>query len=325
MSVVGRGGAGGEPARPEGLAALAARRERLERRAHVIQAVRAFFHARGFLEVETPLWMRAPLPERYIDAIPCGRGFLATSPEPHMKQLLAAGYERIFQISKCFRAGEAGRLHHPEFTMLEWYRAHAGSAALVEDVQTLVRYVCRKVLGTGELTYQGRRVDVEGAWEYVSVDEAFARYACAELRAEPDQAWFDETLVRQIEPQLGLEVPTIISGYPRAFCPMARALPGVPERADRCEVYIAGVELANGCAEQTDVAEQEAALRREREIRGARGAHVYAWPSAFLAAVPYMPPCAGMALGVDRLVMLLCDAPRISDVMAFCEEWYNSA
>lgn len=301
------------------LAALAARRDILERRARLIQAVRAFFIARDFLEVETPLRMRAPLPERYIDAIPSGDAFLATSPEPHMKRLLAAGYPRIFQISKCFRAGERGRRHHTEFTMLEWYRANAGCAALVDDAQALLQHVCRALDDRTWLVYQGERIELAAPWEQLSVDEAFWRYAGERVVEEPDQDWFDETMVRKIEAHLGRGVPTVVSSYPAAFCPMARTLPDKPWRADRCEIYIAGIELANGCAEQTDVERQAAALRKEQAIRAARGACVYPWPEEFMVALPYLPPCAGMALGIDRLVMLLCDATALSEVVTFCE------
>lgn len=315
MNGVGAAGAEDTAAR----AALAARRPHLVRRAQALQALRAFFVAQDFLEVETPVRMRAPLPERYIDAVPSGDAFLATSPEPHMKRLLAAGYPRIFQISKCFRQGERGRLHQPEFTMLEWYRAGADCAALVDDVRALLRHVCRALYGAERFVFRGSEIVVDEPWEQLSVDAAFARYAGCALEDTPDQHWFDETLVRQIEPQLGRRVPAVLHGYPAAFCPMARTLPGAPQRADRCEVYVAGIELANGCAEQTDAARQAAALREEQARRAARGASVYPWPAEFMAALPHLPPCAGMALGVDRLVMLLCDADCVADVIAFCE------
>jgi len=311
--------AAGDEAHAAARRALAARQHYLVRRAQAVQAVRAFFCARDVLEVETPVRMRAPLPERYIDAVPSGDAFLATSPEPHMKRLLAAGYQRIFQISKCFRHGERGRLHHPEFTMLEWYRAGADCAVLIDDVRALLQHVCRAVHGTEHFVFRGVKIALDAPWEMLSVDEAFARYAGRALEDTPDQAWFEETLVAKVEPQLGREAPAVLHGYPAAFCPMARTLAGAPHRAERCEVYIAGIELANGCAEETDAARQAAALRAEQALRAARGAEVYPWPDDFIAALPHLPPCAGMALGIDRLVMLLCDAACVADVIAFCE------
>ncbi len=302
------------------LAALAAKRANLVRRARILQAVRAFFVAHDFLEVETPLRLRAPLPERYIDAQPSGAAFLATSPEPHMKRLLATGYQRIVQISKCFRRGERGRLHQPEFTMLEWYRRDATIRTLADDARALLRHICQSLDGTGSFSFRGARIDLDAPWEWLSVDDAFARHAGWQLEDAPDQARFDETLVSRVEPHLGHGVPVILHDYPAQFCPMARPRQGTPSRAERCEIYIAGIELANGCAEQTDAARQIVLLQEEQAQRAARGADVYPWPDEFVAALPHLPPCAGMALGLDRLALLLCDARSLDDVIAFCEE-----
>jgi len=300
-------------------ASLGTRTSLLERRARVIGAVRSFFTATGFLEVETPILCRAPLPERHIDAIPSGSLYLATSPEPYMKRLLAADFPRIFQVSKCFRNAEAGRQHNPEFSMLEWYRAHADTGALVADAQAVLVAACRAVHGTAAFSYQGRALAMDTPWEMLSVDDAFARHAGVTLDACPDQELFDTTLVELVEPRLGLDAPTVLHSYPACLSPMARPLPGRPDRADRFEIYIAGVELANGCAELVDRGALEANIEAERQARRAAGKDPYPVPADFLEALDTLPPCAGTALGIDRLVMLLCDAARIEDVIAFRE------
>jgi len=292
----------------------------LARRAAIFRALRAFFDDQAFLEVQTPVRLCAPLPERHIDAVPAAGMFLATSPEPHMKRLLAAGYPRIYQMAPCFRHGERGARHNPEFTMLEWYRAGADYLQLATDARALLCAVCHAVLGTTEIVYQGARVDVAAAWEFLSVDAAYQREADWILEAEPDPFRFDCAMARQIEPRLGFERPTVLHDYPSCFCPMAEPLTGTPHRAARLEIYLAGLELANGCSERRDPAAQVRALRDEQAARLAQHKEVYPWPAEFVAALPAMPPSAGIALGLDRLVMLLCDTPRIDDVIAFLEE-----
>jgi lysyl-tRNA synthetase class 2 len=292
----------------------------LARRAAIVRAVRAFFEAEAFLEVQTPMRLRAPLPERHIDAVPADGMYLATSPEPHMKRLLAAGHPRIVQLSPCFRKGERGARHLPEFTMLEWYRAEADYLKLITDAQALLRAVCQAVCGSSQIVYQGTCVNIAAPWEFLTVDDAYQRHADWRLASAPDAFRFDCAMARTIEPHLGLGQPTVLHQYPLCFCPMAAPLADRPDRAARCEIYVAGLELANGCTERRDPAAQTAALRDEQAARRATQHDVYPWPDAFVAALPALPPCAGMALGLDRLVMLLCDAPRIEDVVAFVEE-----
>ncbi len=292
----------------------------LTRRAAMFRAVRAFFDEQAFLEMHTPVRLCAPLPERHIDAVPAAGMYLATSPEPHMKRLLAAGYPRIYQISSCFRHGERGARHNPEFTMLEWYRAGADYLQLAVDARALLCAICHAVLGTSEIVYQGARIDVAAAWEFLSVDEAYQREADWILEPEPDPFRFDCAMARQIEPHLGFARPTVLHEYPTCFCPMAEPLADKPHRAARLEIYLAGLELANGCSERRDPAAQVRALRDEQAARLAQHKEVYPWPAEFVAALPAMPPSAGIALGLDRLAMLLCDTPRIDEVLAFVEE-----
>jgi lysyl-tRNA synthetase class 2 len=285
----------------------------------MLRAVRSFFAARAFLEVETPVRLHAPLPERHIDAVPADGLWLATSAEPHMKQLLAAGCERIMQISKCFRRGEAGTRHHPEFTMLEWYRTHADYRVLADDARALLCDVSTAVCGDTTVVYQQTRIDLAAPWEWLSVDEAYQRYAEWRLEDQPESFAFDCTMTQTIEPRLGIGRPTVLYDYPACFCPMAEPLAHNAARAARLEIYLAGLELANGCTERRDAHAQRQTLREEQAARQAMGKDVYPWPDAFDAALERMPAAAGMALGLDRLAMVLCDTTSIEDVIAFCE------
>jgi lysyl-tRNA synthetase class 2 len=298
---------------------LEQKKSNLERRARILGAARNYFVAQGFLEVETPVRMSAPLPERHIDAVHSEDRYLATSPEPHMKRLLAAGYNRIFQISRCFRKGETGRCHNPEFTMIEWYRSDEGYFSLVDDARGLLAAACNAVYGRDCFVYQGHTVQFGGEWEIMTVDDAFMAFAEWQLDPDPDEFDFDRVMVEKIEPSLGRDRPAVLYSYPAAFSPMAKKRDDDPTRAERLELYIAGLELANGCSENVCADDQLSALHDEQKARRTLGKDVYPWPVAFADALPGMPRCAGMALGIDRLVMLLCDTDNIEDVMAFSE------
>jgi lysyl-tRNA synthetase class 2 len=298
---------------------LEQKKSNLERRARVLGAARNYFVSQGFLEVETPVRMTAPLPERHIDAVQSEDRYLATSPEPHMKRLLAAGYTRIFQVSRCFRKGEAGHCHNPEFSMIEWYRAGAAYFDLVADARELFTAVCCALGIRDSFEYRGRTIQFGGDWDCIPVDTAFLALADWKLEPSPDQFEFDRVMVEKIEPVLGRDRPAVLYDYPAAFSPMAKKKDDNPMRAERLELYIAGIELANGCTENIHAEDQCAALREEQEIRRRLGKNVYPWPASFADALPFMPSCAGMALGFDRLVMLLCGADTIEDVIAFSE------
>jgi len=298
-------GAGAERARLEGLA------RRLGQRAAIVRALRRFFEDEGFLEVETPIRVPAPAPEEHIDPEPSGDRFLAASPELQMKRLVASGaYPRIFQISRCFRRGERGALHLPEFTMLEWYRAGVGIEALVADCEAMI-------------VRAAAAVDVRipaPPWERLEVADAFERFAGWRPSGAPDAEHFNRDLVDRVEPSLPRERPVFLVGYPASMASLARIDPANPARAERFELYAAGLELANGFAELTDPAEQRARFEREIDARRRRGAACPPIDEAFLSALELgMPPCAGIALGVDRLVMLLTSASSIDEVVAFPE------
>jgi lysyl-tRNA synthetase class 2 len=299
---------------------LASRKKALVVRAAILQALREFFIERGYLEVETPQRIPAPAPEAHIDAIPADGWFLHTSPELCMKRLLAAGYERIFQICHCWREGERGSRHIPEFTLLEWYCAGSDYHDLMGECEALIQSVARQ-LGFGEtLSYQGKEIALTSPWPRLSVEEAFSRYARLSMSQALEKDLFDEAMVQDIEPHLGVVTPTFLYDYPAARGALARLRPDKPSVAERFELYIAGLELANGFSELTDAAEQRARFLREEVHRRALGKRPYPLPEKFLTELEEMPPAAGIALGVDRLVMLFVDAATIDEVVAFTPE-----
>ena len=289
-------------------------------RARLIGSVRRFFEADGYLEVETPCRIRAPAPELHIDAPPTGDWFLQTSPELCMKRLLAAGCERIFQICRCFRAGERGRRHLPELTLLEWYAAGRDYRDLMVDCERLVAAVARD-LGRGQtLVYQGREVRLAPPWERLTVADAFERYASIPVDAALASDRFDEVMGLEIEPHLGFARPTLLCDYPPACAALARIRPDDPPVAERFELYVAGIELCNGFSELADPVEQRLRFAAENEARRRAGRTVYPPAEPFLADLARMPPAAGNALGLDRLVMLFADADCIDEVVAFTPE-----
>jgi lysyl-tRNA synthetase class 2 len=311
-------------------AALAAFKPVLELRAKTAQAIRQFFTARGFLEVETPVRISAPALELHIDAIPAGGAYLRTSPELHMKRLLAAGYSKIFQLGPCFREGERGERHNPEFTLLEWYRADADYLDLLADTKALVAFVAETVLGRTWLASRGRRsaraeapleaprIDLLPVWEILTVAQAFTAFAGWDPVAAFDAGRFDLDLVSKVEPRLPAEHPAILLDYPAAAAALARRKPADPRVAERWELYIGGLELANAFSELTDPAEQRARFEACAAERRALGKPVYPLDEEFLAALADgLPPAAGIALGVDRLVMLLAGAPSLDHVLPF--------
>ncbi len=300
---------------------LAARRPALELRRRVVAALRAFLDRQGFLEVQTPVLTPAPAPEPHIDAVPAGSaGFLVTSPELYMKRLLAAGYERIYQLTPVFRAGERGQLHHPEFTLLEWYRLGSDYRALQEDCRGLLVAACDAAGRLQGWSWDGRDLDVEGPWQHLTVREAFGRLAGWEPADPLSQDRFDEDMVAKVEPHLGFPAPCILTDYPASQAALARLSPRDPTVAERFELYWAGVELANGFSELTDPHEQRARFEAVLDARLGAGRLVTPMPDSFLESLTHLKACAGIALGVDRLVMLLAGATSLDQVVAFPPE-----
>ncbi|MEW6752546.1 MAG: EF-P lysine aminoacylase EpmA [Candidatus Latescibacterota bacterium] len=314
----------------------------------VLQAVRAFFATRGYVEVETPAIVSAPGQESNLDLFRtrfvAGRDsrdlFLITSPEHHMKRLLGAGCGRIYQVCRSFRNGERSPHHSPEFTMLEWYRAWTGYEDLMLEVAELVAHVAVRVRRTTRLAYQGRPLELRPPWRRLTVAEAFARFCgvdllahqdarslCARLRqagfasVRPDDTYedaFHKGLIEGVEPALADLGAVILHDYPAPLAALARMSEADPRVAQRAEAYLAGVEIGNGFAELGDPREQRRRFAAERQKLLRAGRPVPPLDRDFLAMLEAgMPPAVGMALGIDRLAMVLADAPSVDQVMAF--------
>ena len=298
----------------------AAIRSNLEQRARVIDAVRAFFSSAGFLEIETPVRIPATAPEIHIDAQETGDWFLQNSPELCMKRLLAAGYEKIFQICRCFRKGERGGRHVPEMTLLEWYAAGLDYLDLMTQCEELIGFVAARTDIGRRLVYQGQTVDLTPPWDRLTVAEAFERFGGMTAQLALDRECFDEIMGLDIEPQLGVKRPLFLYDYPARCGALARLKPADPSVAERFELYIAGMELCNAFSELTDPQEQRVRFDADNRARGAIGKTVYPIAEPFLQALESMPSAAGIALGFDRLVMLLTGAASIDEVVAFTPE-----
>ncbi len=328
----------------------AARRPYLLQRQRITAAVRGFFLERGFVEVETPALQVSPGLEPHLKAFatrltdPDGtehRRYLHTSPEFACKKLLAAGEPRLFSLARVFRDGERAATHHPEFTLLEWYRAEAPLESLIEDCVALLRHTARAA-GVRHLTWQGRSVDPFRAFPQVSLAQAFHRYAGidllatapdplrpdadalrraargAEIRVAEDDSWADlvtKVMLARIEPQLGLERPTFLTDYPLSLAALARAQPAAPHLAERFELYVGGLELANAFGELTDPQEQRRRFESDMDLKEELYGERYPIDEDFLAALALMPRASGIALGLDRLVMLLTAADDIEQVL----------
>ena len=321
---------------------IAERLALLRRRGLVVRGVRAFFEGRGYLEVETPYAVPTPGEEVHLKVFrteqhrPDGTVrplFLHTSPEFAMKRIVAATHLPVFQMARVWRNAEGSRLHAHEFTMLEWYRPHASLSDLMDETEALLRAILPPVLPGA-----ASRVAMTPPFERLTMADAFARYAGLDLLATGDDAtalaqaarcdlragesWEDlffRLLMERIEPHIGRTCPTFLTHWPASQAALARRDPADPRVALRFELYADGIELANAFEELTDPVEQEARFMADR----ARRADLYGddpqatWPTdhAFLAAVGNMPSCVGIALGLDRLVMLAAGTRRIEDVL----------
>ncbi len=272
----------------------------------LMRSIRAFFYERGYTEVETPIRLRTPCMELHIDAEPSGDHFLRTSPEIVHKQLLGAGYTRIFEIGKCFRRGERGPLHHPEYTMLEWYQADADYMDILEETKALI---CAAAAGR-DLRW--------GEWKILTVSDAFMQHAGWDPAGHYDADRFDIDLVEKVEPAIKrLGGPVVLKDYPVEAAALSRKKPDNPQLAERWELYIDGVEIANAYSELTDPVEQRARFEKCAAQRRAMGAAVYPIDERFIEALGRMQPTGGIALGIDRLLMLLLGKTSLDDVLPF--------
>ncbi len=278
--------------------------EFLKRRAEVLRTVRAFFDGNGFTEVETPVRIPAPANEAFLEPPPSGDHWLRTSPELHMKRLLAHGAGRIYQMGSCFRAGERGRRHNPEFTLLEWYRPNESIAVLYKDVADVVSAVLGRALEP----------------QVFQVATLYRKVAGWDPLMAWDEDRFDEDMALKIEPALPQTGLVYLVDYPAPAAALARLNPKDTRVAERFEAYLDGMEIANGYGELTDAEEQRRRFEATVTMRKERGLPTYPLDEAFLRDLPKMPPTAGIALGIDRLVMAACGVRDIAQVRSFCEE-----
>jgi len=299
---------------------LATRKRALQQRAQILKEIRKFFVDQGYLEVETPHRIPAPAPESHIDAVASGTWFLHTSPELCMKRMLASGYEKIFQICRCWRDKERGIQHIPEFTVLEWYRAECDYRSLMEECEAMIRTVATAIGLGKKILFRNQEIDLTGSWERIAVKEAFKHYAQTSATEALKRQLFDEIMVKDIEPNLGIGKPTFIYDYPVERGSLARLREDDPSVAERFELYIGGLELANGFSELIDVEEQRKRFNEENQARRLLAKPTYPMPEKFLRELKYMPPSAGIAMGVDRLVMVFLNARSIDEVVAFTPE-----
>jgi lysyl-tRNA synthetase class 2 len=327
------------------------RRPRLLARNRIAAAIRAWFEAFGFVEVETAALQASPGNEAHLhafatemlrgDGSAAARLYLRTSPEFACKKLMAAGETRIFDFARVWRNRERGPLHHPEFTLLEWYRANESYETLMEDCAELMALAARTA-GAATFSFRGRTADPFAAPERITVAAAFQNLAGIDLlasvapsgqtdrdalataaaqagiRVAPDDTWedvFARVLVDRIEPNLGVGRATILCEYPIAQAALARPKPDDPRVAERFELYACGVELANAFGELTDPAEQRRRFMIEMDEKARLYGEAYPLDEDFLAALALMPAASGAALGFDRLAMLATGATRIDQVL----------
>lgn len=319
----------------------------LKQRSRVLGALRAWFAQEGFDEVQTPVLQVSPVMDAHIHAFktvlkgpdlqPLGDMYLHTSPEFAMKKLLVAGCEKIYQLAPVFRNGDDTRLHSPEFTLLEWYRTGTDYTAMMADCESMLRFVAR-ALDLTHYRFEGKACDPFAPWQRISVREAFSQYAgidldaCLEdsaklraalmrigVRCADDDGWDDlffRVMAAKIEPFLGHNVPAILYDYPASMASLSRKKPDDPRYAERFELYVCGVELANAFSELTDAAEQAARFKEEMDVKERLYGERYPIDQGFIAALEHgLPESSGNALGFDRLVMLASNAAHIHQVL----------
>ncbi len=324
-----------------------------EQRSAIIRLMREFFWSRGFIETETPHALRYPGQEPYLNPMPIEvhdavgaphQMYLHTSPEFSLKKILAAGFSKIFYITKTFRDHESfGGRHNPEFTMIEWYRAPGSYHNFMRDLEDLYKYVGEK-LGIKELKYNDRSIKLHEVWDQKSMKELWLEYVGVNLddylttealgglvvkqglKVEANDEYEDlffKIFLNKIELYLGAERPIFVYDYPAQMCSLSR-LSADPRYAERVECYIGGLEMCNGFGELTDPDEQEKRLEADRAMRRRLGKKTWPVDPDFIAAVRSgMPAAAGVAMGVDRMVILFTGAKDINEVIfgSVADQW----
>lgn len=321
-----------------------------EERIKIIKFIREFFWDNGFEEADTPVAVKLASQEPYLNPLPItfhgpdGRGgkfYLRTSPEYALKKLLAAGFTKIFEIGKVFRDFEEfGKTHNTEFTMIEWYRAPGTLAEIMDDTENLFKFVAQR-LGVKEINYKDKKIKINGAWERLSMKEAWQKYAGVDLNeflttekmrelakgrgygVEGSDAYEDlffKIFLNEIEGRLGFPVPTVVYDYPAQMCSLSKLCANDQRYAERFELYVGGLELANAFGELTDAEEQKKRLEDDKNLRAKLGKETWPVDPDFISALGGLPAkarkaTAGIALGVDRMVMLFTGAKDINEVI----------
>lgn len=299
----------------------------------VLRLIREWFWSQEFVEVESPIIVNLPGQEPNLSPMPivihdekniARRGYLHTSPEYTMKKMLAAGWNKIFYLGKCFRDQESfGGWHNPEFTMLEWYRAQADYAVLMSDIEGLINYIIKNLIEN----FKFKKVTMKELWDenvevnlddYLDKEKMFELCVKQGFKPETEESYeelFYRIFLNKIEPELKDMGAVIIYEYPAKMASLSRLSKNNPKYAERFEIYINGLEIANAFSELTDAGEQLKRLQAEQKERARLGKEVYDIDEEFIEAVEQMPESAGIALGVDRLVMILADCKNIDDVI----------
>lgn len=323
------------------------KKDNLVKRVQIIKGIRRFFDSKRFIEVETPALQISPGLEPHLKAFKtCYEGwegsdsqdyYLHTSPEFAMKKLLTAGMQKIYQIAPVFRNGERSETHHPEFKMLEWYRAGEEYTAIMEDVEGLIVSLA-DVFEIEEIAYKGHVCHLREGFDRITVCEAFQKYAGIDLedclgdrealarqaidkwvRISDDDHWDDlffKIFLEKIEPFLGVEKPCVLYDYPISMAALSKMKEADSRFAERFEIYICGIELANAFTELTDPVEQKKRFEKDMDLKEKLYGERYPIDQDFIKALEFgMPESAGIALGVDRLVMLFTGAEKIEDVL----------
>jgi len=315
-------------------------------RIEIIKLIRQYFWSQNFVETDTPVAVRYPGQEPYLNPVPVNihdpdgkeeKFYLHTSPEFAMKKLLAAGYGKIFQITKCFRDYEEfGGLHNTEFTMIEWYRSPGNFMEIMDDTEQLFKFVAEK-FSTDSVEYKGNKISINRFWHKMTMKEVWKNFLNVELddyleigslkklviehgyQADDNDAYEDlfyKIFLNKIEPFLGLESPVFIYNYPACMASLSRLCEGDSRYAERFELYAGGLELANAFGELTDAEEQKIRLEEDREHRKQLGKEVFPVDSSFIDALKSgISEAGGIALGVDRMVLLFTGAKDINEVI----------
>jgi lysyl-tRNA synthetase class 2 len=315
----------------------------------VLDGIRTFFKERAFSEFETPLLARSPGTEPFLEVFATTLqtqgnktqpAFLLTSPEYALKKLVAAGGGNCFEICKSFRNGEGvAGTHSPEFTILEWYHVQADYTDVMTDFEQLMQFLVKKIQDKSTLTYQGRTFDLSSPYPRITVAEAFEKYVgindvelfdrealakvavAKKYEVTAETTWeqlYDQLLLNEIEPELArYDTPVILKEYPASQAALSKRKASDPRFAERFEVYIGGIELGNAFTELTDAQEQRTRFEADLALRRTLGKVPYEMDEDYLAALASLPPTGGIAVGVDRLVMLLADAASIEETLFF--------